>query len=253
MLALLVAAVGYLYNAGHLDRFMPEEEKAPTALTESTDPERHVANAQEALERLDQQERCSHFENDHDAPCTVPRYDRVAQFGRAWADVDQDGCGTREQVLARDLDDVEQRPDCYVVSGVLEDPFTGKTHTDRSKIDIDHLVSLSQAWDMGAHEWPHGKRVAFANDTEVNLLAVDGKTNQHDKKDYPLAEWEPSTDYTCTFAIKYVWAHDAYDLPITAADYERASDIFDKCDVVYGEPTDAEPLPESVWDYAERF
>ena len=254
ILLLLIAGVGYLFTQGYLDDYLPGEEKVATSSLEpSEDPQRHITMAQQVLQDLPREERCSRNTNDPTADCYAPEYDREAQFGDAWVDVDQDGCGTREQVLARDMQDVTQESDCYVSSGVLEDPYTGQTIDDRSAVDIDHIISLSHAWDAGAHEWTQGKRVAFANDTEINLIAVDGATNQQDKKDKTLAEWEPSTDYTCTFTIKYIWALDAYDLPITPDDYDVASNNLDSCDVVYGEPTDAEPLDESVQQYAEQF
>lgn len=253
LLVVLAGAIAYLYTEGYFDDYLPQAEKAPTALEQSTDPDRHIQTAQAVLEELPQQERCSRNGNNPDAPCEVPKYDREGQFGKAWVDVDQDGCRTREQVLARDMTDVTQESDCYVSSGVLEDPYTGKSISDRSAVDIDHVIPLALAWDLGASEWDQGTRVAFANDTAVNLLAVDGETNQVDKKDKTLAEWEPETDYACTYAIKYVWALSQYGLPITPADYDAAQQHFNSCDTVYGEPTDVAALDDSVRQYANKF
>ena len=252
ILVLLVGLIGYLYAEGVFDKYLPQEEKEPAALEQSTDPQRHIQTAQTALEALPQQERCSR-NGDPTAGCEVPKYSREEQFGKAWVDVDQDGCRTREQVLARDMNDVTQESDCYVSSGVLEDPYTGKTLTDRSAVDIDHVIPLALAWDLGAADWDQGTRVAFANDPAVNLLAVDGKTNQVDKKDKTLSEWEPETDYACTYAIKYVWALSQYDLPVTPDDYTAAQNHLNSCDVVYGEPTDAAALDDSVREYANKF
>ena len=56
-------------------------------------------------------------------------YDRD-QFGPAWADVDRNGCDTRNDVLARDLTGETFKPgthDCVVLTGTLADPYTGKT------------------------------------------------------------------------------------------------------------------------------
>src|SRR4051794_13261419 len=36
------------------------------------------------------------------------------RFGRRWADTDHNGCDTRNDILARDLDDVSQRGRCVV-------------------------------------------------------------------------------------------------------------------------------------------
>ena len=51
-------------------------------------------------------------------------------FGPAWADVDRNGCDQRNDVLHRDLTDVQVREGtqgCVVVAGVLDDPYTGAT------------------------------------------------------------------------------------------------------------------------------
>lgn len=253
-LTLLVALVAFLYTQGYLDGFLePKKEATSVSMVKSTDPDRHIEEAKAALEELPQRELCSEMAMEDDYCQDLPKYDREGQFGAAWVDVDQDGCKTREQILERDMNDVTVGSSCKVESGTLEDPYAGKTITDRSKADIDHIYSLSAAHQLGAHDWPQGKRVAFANDPEINLLAVDGPTNQSDKSDKTLGEWMPETDYACTFAIKYIWAADAYGLAITPSDYKAAGKTLDSCDVVYGEPTDAEPLSEEVWAYAEKY
>ena len=108
-------------------------------------------------------------------------YDR-GEFGSAWADTDSNSCDTRDDILKRDLDDVKFRDDdCTVVSGVLDpDPYTGEDVPyvrGRSKIDVDHIVALSDAWQKGAQQWDDSKRIAMANDP-LNLLAVDSGTNR---------------------------------------------------------------------------
>ena len=49
----------------------------------------------------------------------------------AWADVDHNGCDTRNDMLHRDLTAVTLKPgttDCVVLTGVLNDPYTGRRH-----------------------------------------------------------------------------------------------------------------------------
>lgn len=53
-----------------------------------------------------------------------------------------------------------------------------------------HVVALSRAWDAGAANWTPQQRVNFANDTDVNLLASQGKANQS-KSDQGLDTWLP--------------------------------------------------------------
>ena len=53
---------------------------------------------------------------------SVPQYSRD-QFGQRWADVDRNGCDTRNDVLKRDLRDLQMKrssPQCVVVAGVLK-------------------------------------------------------------------------------------------------------------------------------------
>lgn len=78
-------------------------------------------------------------------------YDRDL-FGQAWADTDRNGCDTRNDILRRDLDNVEFRADtncCVVVSGVLDDPYSGRSFTfvrgqgTSELVQIDHVVSAT--------------------------------------------------------------------------------------------------------------
>ena len=56
----------------------------------------------------------------------APPYERE-EFGEPWADVDMNGCDTRNDVLARDMDRVVFRSNsrCVVAAGILNDPYTG--------------------------------------------------------------------------------------------------------------------------------
>jgi hypothetical protein len=56
-------------------------------------------------------------------------------------------------------------------------------------VQIDHIVPLALAWDLGARNWTVDMRVRFANDP-ANLLAVEGQANQ-DKGDQEPATWMP--------------------------------------------------------------
>ncbi|HKV18614.1 MAG TPA: HNH endonuclease family protein, partial [Mycobacterium sp.] len=123
----------------------------------------------------------------------VEGWDRVTdfsrwRFGKPWSDdVDvefgHNGCNTRDDILRRDLADLVVRPGtCYAQSGVLHDPYTGQTiaftrgPATSDAVQIDHLVSLSDAWYKGAREWDDQRRRNFANDPR-NLLAVGGQAN----------------------------------------------------------------------------
>ena len=80
-------------------------------------------------------------------------------FGRGWIDVDRNGCDTRNDILRRDLTDTVLKPGtsgCVVATGRLVDPYTGRTidfvkgDKTSTAVQIDHVVSLSDAWQKGA-------------------------------------------------------------------------------------------------------
>lgn len=109
-------------------------------------------------------------------------YDR-AEFGQAWADVDRNGCDTRNDMLRRDLVEVvikEGTRGCRVESGVLSDRYSGErvpfVRGDRN-LEVDHVVALSDAWQKGAQQWTPEQRTAFANDP-LNLVVTTGTLNQ---------------------------------------------------------------------------
>lgn len=162
-------------------------------------------------------------------------------FGPAWTDDydgpgGHDGCGTRDNVLARSLTEVVFRDgthNCVVVEGTLADPYSGDrlgfTKSDAGKIQIDHVYPLSAAWDMGANGWPPDKRVRFANDIDFNLLAVNGTDNQS-KSDSTPSNWLPPNEvYHCFYAGKYLSVAAQYGLPITQADQRALSSVAERC------------------------
>ena len=163
-------------------------------------------------------------------------YDR-ALFGQAWADVDRNGCDTRNDVLARDLAAEETRPGthgCIILSGTLRDPYTGTTiafvrgQGTSGKVQIDHVVALSDAWQKGAQQWTTQRRTALANDA-LNLLAVDGLTNQR-KSDGDAATWlPPSKAYRCSYAARQIAVKAKYGLWVTRTERDALGRILATC------------------------
>lgn len=162
-------------------------------------------------------------------------YDRVRDFGPAWADVDHNGCDTRDDVLARDLGAKRFRAGtngCVVVAGTFVDPYTGAvTHFAKSRataVQIDHLVPLHAAWTLGAWRWPPEVRAAFANDPR-NLVAVTGATNL-DKSDSLADSWRPpSQQIHCVYAVNTVAVHAAYHLGVTAQERRALVGMLARC------------------------
>ncbi|MFF4170925.1 HNH endonuclease family protein [Streptomyces sp. NPDC001744] len=159
-------------------------------------------------------------------------YDRE-KFGRAWVDVDKNGCGTRDDILKRDLTGVRFADGhCKVASGTLKnDPYTGTTVTytrGRSKIDIDHVVALSDAWQKGARQWDAETRRRFANDP-LNLLAVDAATNRG-KSDGDAATWlPPNGAYRCAYVARQVAVKKKYAVWVTEGERDAMKRVLGGC------------------------
>lgn len=159
-------------------------------------------------------------------------YQRTRDFGPAWSvDVDRNGCGTRDDVLRRDLREVKLRGRCTVVAGVLADPYTGRTVTfAKAKADavqVDHVVALAAAWALGARDWRQDQRERFANDP-LNLLATTAAANQGKSDDTP-AEWLPRQGYRCAYAVRWVQVSSRYRLAVTPADRATLTALLAEC------------------------
>lgn len=153
-------------------------------------------------------------------------------FGASWADVDNDGCDTRNQILQLSLRNPVVDPNCKVQSGLLDDPYSGKT-LDWVKggdvlVDIDHVVALSDAWQKGAQSWEASTRLNFANDP-LNLLAVDGPLNRQ-KSDGDAATWlPPNKSYRCDYVARQVGVKSKYQLWVTQAEKDAIGKILEAC------------------------
>ncbi|QIS02013.1 DUF1524 domain-containing protein [Nocardia brasiliensis] len=149
------------------------------------------------------------------------------QFGPAWSDNvsvpgGHNGCGTRDDILQRDLVDVtfKDAKRCVVATGTLNDVYTGRTikfvrgPKTSDDVQIDHIIALSDAWQKGAQQLSADRRRDLANDP-LNLQAVDGPTNQS-KSDSDAASWlPPSKGYRCAYLTRQIQVKVAYQLWVT--------------------------------------
>ncbi|GAA5053648.1 hypothetical protein HNP84_002829 [Thermocatellispora tengchongensis] len=191
----------------------------------SSDVKVDVAEARDKLAGLEVKGR---------APMTG--FDRD-EFGPAWADVDRNGCDTRNDILKRDLEDETFKKgthDCIVLTGTLHDPYSGKTIEFRRgqetslKVQIDHVVALADAWQKGAQRWPEERRKEFANDPD-NLLAVDGPLNGQ-KGAGDAATWlPPRRGYRCAYVARQIDVKAEYELWVTSAEKAAMERILDGC------------------------
>lgn len=162
------------------------------------------------------------------------------EYGAPWSDIDRNGCDTRNDVLQRDLANVAfqlDTADCVVLTGVLDDPYTGEALAftrgpDTSReIQVDHVVALADSWVKGAQYWDADTRAAFANDP-LNLLAVAGWANEQ-KGAGDAATWLPPNQAVwCTYAARIVAVKATYDVWMTSAEQRRIEEILDDCDAI---------------------
>ena len=149
-------------------------------------------------------------------------------FGPAWADVDRNGCDTRNDILKRDLTQITFRAktkDCIVEIGILTDPFSGGSINFQrgirtsALVQIDHVVALSNAWQTGIFKSDLATRKSFANDP-LNLLAVKGSLNSQ-KRDGDAATWlPPNKPFRCDYVSRQVEVKVKYNLWLTRAEKE---------------------------------
>jgi hypothetical protein len=190
----------------------------------------HPSAARKALDKLPVKGR---------APKTG--YDRD-EFGPAWTDNvnvpgGHNGCDTRNDILRRDLvgetfTDGAKR--CIVKAGLLHDKYSGldiqfvRGPGTSSKVQGDHIVAESNAWQTGAQLLTKERRTEFANDP-LNLQAVDGPLNQQ-KSDADAATWlPPNKAYRCTYVARQIAVKTKYALWVTPAEKTAMRGVLDAC------------------------
>ena len=173
-----------------------------------------------------------------------------AQFGDAWSDIDHNGCDTRNDILNRDLTAKQHKNPrgCVVISGILNDPYTGKIinfmrgKDTSEQVQIDHVVALSDAWQSGAQEISAQERLQLANDPE-NLLAVDGPANQQ-KSDSDAATWLPANaSFRCSYVARQIRVKAKYHLWVKPAEKEAMINVLTPCTGAAAKPAPDTPAP----------
>ncbi|CAB4642535.1 MAG: DUF1524 domain-containing protein [Actinobacteria bacterium] len=160
-----------------------------------------------------------------------------AQFGQTWADVDRNGCDTRNDMLKRDLTEIVfkvKTRNCVVESGVLLDRYSGETinfvrgNVTSMEVQIDHVVALSNSWQTGAFKLSVIQRTALANDP-LNLFAVKGRLNSQ-KGDGDAATWlPPLKSFRCAYVAQQIAVKAKYSLWVTAPEKDAMERILTAC------------------------
>lgn len=156
---------------------------------------------------------------------------RREEFYDGWPIVD--GCSLRQKILKREFGDSAVLDGCNVVAGEYDEPYTGEhrvlaNKSEVGRIQIDHVVALSDAWQKGAQYMTSEERFAIATDP-LNLLAVDGKANEQ-KSDGDAATWLPKNKgFRCQYVARQISVKYKYALWLAAAEKEAMAKILANC------------------------
>jgi hypothetical protein len=150
-----------------------------------------------------------------------------------WLDADGNGCDTRREVLL--VEALTAPADCRSNSGVWRSVYDGLRFDDATRLDIDHVVALAEAWDSGARKWTTARRAAFANDLNSpwSLVAVSASSNRQ-KSDKDITGWNATTtEGRCFLAVATVITKWRWSLTVD----RRERDALAKQITTCGNPT----------------
>lgn len=151
---------------------------------------------------------------------------------------------TRDLVLERDMSNVTYNSRGNVNTGILLEPYTGKTiHFQRGQsnkteggsasnrdggIQIDHVVAYAEAYRSGLDKLDFAQRDAYYNDPDV-LLASQAEANNV-KKDGTIAEWEPSNQaFQCDYASLQIGIKAKYGLMVDQKEHDKLAQVLASC------------------------
>jgi len=150
---------------------------------------------------------------------------------------------TRDLVLERDMDNVTYTSRGNVNTGILLEPYTGKTIHQRGTsnkteggsasnrdggIQIDHVVAYAEAYRSGLDKLDFAQRDAYYNDPDV-LLASQAEANNV-KKDGTIAEWEPSNQtFQCDYASLQIGIKAKYGLMVDQKEHDKLAQVLASC------------------------
>lgn len=151
-----------------------------------------------------------------------------------WRDSDHDCQNTRQEILIeRSLKPVtyrtSKRGDCTVMKGEWKDFYYDEVLEKAADIDIDHVVPIKHAWDLGASDWSSEEKSEFGNDPE-NLVITNLKYNRQ-KGPLTISEWLPvNRGYACRYVARWFKIKEKYKLPISEEEQSTRDRL--KCETV---------------------
>ena len=148
-------------------------------------------------------------------------------------DVDKDGCNTRAEVLERDsLAPVKKSgARCAITSGKWQSAYDGRTWLQSRDVQVDHLVSLKEAWDSGGWAWSAAQRSDYANDLANRIMLNVVSKNENAKKGEkdPSNYLPPLISYRCTYLANWVAVKVQWKLSMDQSEYGRTKKLLEGC------------------------
>lgn len=136
---------------------------------------------------------------------------------------------TRQEILrSRSLTSVifKGKKGCAVDTGKWDDFYYPETLTRSSDIDIDHVIPLKYADDLGGSRWSREAKQKFANDPD-NLVITNKKFNRQ-KGAKGITQWLPvNRQYACRYMNRWFAVKNKYKLPIS--NEEKHTYLLAKC------------------------
>ncbi len=101
--------------------------------------------------------------------------------------------------------------------------------TDPSELDVDHLVSLKEAWDSGAWAWTPDRRIAYANDlTDGRTLVAVSAASNRSKGDRDPSNWIPeSAGAVCPFIADWIAVKARWSMTMDQSEHGRLGNLID--------------------------
>lgn len=138
-------------------------------------------------------------------------------------------CTSRQVMLSRDGHDVVTDSNCQPTSGRWYSAFDGVwVHDDPSRISVDHMVALSEAWKTGASSWSTARRTEFANDVGNTQLWLATPSSNSSKGDKDPSEWmPPNRAVHCDYVKSWINVKYVYDLTVTSTEKSSLQNTID--------------------------
>jgi hypothetical protein len=161
--------------------------------------------------------------------------DRTGGYERdlfaVWIDADDDGCDTRDEVLlAENLSPTgSDSAGCVPSPGLWRSTYDETDISDQTQLDVDHLVSLKEAWDSGARGWTPERRIAYANDlTDGRTLVAVTAVSNRSKGDRDPSNWIPEGDRAiCQFVGDWIAVKARWSMSMDQSEHGRLNNLIE--------------------------